>query len=117
MKIYILLASIFLAVFSGMGIFIYYSNNPPGEPSEDKMIEIQHEVETYLIKEKGYQEEEILSLDAEFNPKFSGTHAAYSVVVVFSDEKDMKYRYGINNNEIYQKGINGSKDNPKHAEQ
>ncbi|MEK4975589.1 DUF3139 domain-containing protein [Niallia sp. FSL R7-0648] len=117
MKKRIFLLLIFFVIFGGIGLYIYFSNNPSAKPSEERMEDICDKVEDYLINEKGYDKKEILSLEPQFDPRFAGSDAAYSVTVVFADEQDIEYQYGMNGNEVFQEGYSGSKDNPIHAEQ
>jgi hypothetical protein len=114
MKKFLFLVFILLLIGGG---YIYSLNSYSDKPSERELNKIEEKVRNYLIEEKKYKPSDIYSLKPQFNPNFAGSRAAYSVVVIFSDEKDVTYRYGEDENgNIIQIGIGGSKDNPKHAE-
>lgn len=115
----IIVSLIILVILLSFGAYFYLVNKPSGDLSvneKDKMETIRDEVEKYLINKKGYEKGDILSLKSDFNSRFSGSDAAYSVIVIFKNEEDIQYRYGMSDGEVFQEGYSGTKDNPDHEE-
>lgn len=115
MKKVILIMGLFVLLVSILGISIYL-NSQPSEPPEEKINIFQSKVEEYLVREKGYKSNDIFSIETMYNLKNPNDESAYRVHVVFSDEKEMEYQYGIDNDKVFQDGYSGEKEIPIHAE-
>lgn len=116
MKKYIFSIILLIVVVGGIGIFTYINNHHSSKPSDTKMSEVSEKVENYLITKQGYKKDEILSIKPQYDPRFADSDAAYSANVIFKDEKDVEYQYGITKNEVFQEGYSGKTDKPLHIE-
>ncbi|MDR4999713.1 MULTISPECIES: DUF3139 domain-containing protein [Brevibacillus] len=71
--------------------------------------DIQSNVREYLLSEKNYNIADIASIDVTYSRKFGD----YSAQVIFSDERETKYYYRIDE-KVKQSGYSGKTD--KHRE-
>ena len=85
------------------------------EMDKELVLELEEKVTDYLF-EKGYTENEIYDLEVKFNPKIGYVPDAYSVYVVFEDDKKMTYIYEEISGDIIQVGFSGPSDEGKHLE-
>lgn len=71
--------------------------------------EIQNNVREYLLNEKNYKTTDVASIDVTYSRKFG----KYSAQVIFSDEKETKYYYRMDE-KVKQSGYSGQTN--KHKE-
>ena len=113
-----ILFTIILFVLIMISIILIISDFNSGQldkMDKELVLELEDKVTDYLF-EKGYTEEEIYDLEVKFNPKIGYVPDAYSVYVVFEDDKKMTYVYEERSGDIIQVGFSGSNDGGKHLE-
>lgn len=110
--IIILLISVTISIFIKI---VDFNNGQVDDINKELVAELEDKVMNYLF-EKGYTKEEIHDLEVKFNPKIGNVPDAYSVYVVFEDDKEMTYIYDKINGDIVQTGFSGSSDGGKHLE-
>lgn len=107
-KIFIILTLLIILVIAFISFVVYSLNNSVPEASPDIIFYTEDRVINYLIEEKGYSKEDILTVKSQREPKNSDlTSAGYTVEVVFSDEPSTRYLYQVKEEEVYQFGISG----------
>lgn len=85
------------------------------ERDQELVLELEEKVMNHLF-EKGYMVEDIHDLEVKFNSKIGNVPDAYSVYVIFEDDKEMTYIYDKINGDIVQTGFSGPDDVGKHLE-
>ena len=105
---------IILILFASLKFFNFYSNKSAENVDKDIALELKEEVLNYLSG-KGYKEDEIYKLEVKYNPKMGNVLDSYYANVIFSDEKDVSYKYVVIKGDVVQTGFSGS-DKGKHAE-
>jgi len=107
--LFISVVAAFILLFGIQAIIIYSLNNSTPESSAEMVSYTEEEVETFLIEEEGYTNEEIASIESKKSPKNADqTPSGYEIEVTFSDEPGAHYFYQVSDDEVYQFGISGN---------